>query len=85
MRIEGRDYVTTKQAADELSITTRGVSQLCRRGLIEHMKIGRSIIILKTEITRYKKEDEAQEDLRKRPSYHASWKITHINLFISQK
>ncbi len=56
MKIEGRDYVTTKQAADELSITTRGVSQLCRRGLIEHMKIGRSIIILKTEITRYKKE-----------------------------
>lgn len=60
--IETRDYLTCREAADELGLTPASVRVYCnnhengKTPALKGMHVGRDWIIHKTEISRYKKD-----------------------------
>lgn len=55
IKIRGLELLTTRQAATELSVTTRRIQQLCADGLLG-IRIGRSYMIARQELDQFSKK-----------------------------
>ncbi len=54
--ISKKTYFTTTEASELLGLDRRTVSQYCKRGILDAVKVGRDWLLPKSEVDRYKKE-----------------------------